>query len=203
MSDKAPNQPARHRTRRTITISCLLLLLLGGLYWTLSTRTPTATLPPVTPPPALSGLPLAEPAVDSAQHLPDASSAVVHVGVKPSARSVTRQPLARKRVVVAGVSVAKPTDEALVPAVRPTVPAPLVEVPAKAAEDAFVTVAKPVVAAPVETKPASRSARPRPVAVTSIPTEFKPIVRPVPMTANATPATRKTKNDEDVEVDFK
>ena len=215
MSDKADNQPARYRTRRAIAISCLLLFLLGGLYWTLSPGTSTTTTSPsVSTPRIAPESPLANVAIDSVQHLPDASPAHTRVGTKHTVQSVSGQSVVQRQVTMARASVAKPViDEApLLP--RPSLPAPVMEVQAKVVEDAPVKVAGPVVAASVENKPVARRAavpsngkfvaRPRPMAASPVPTEFKPVVvRPVPVTASATPAIRKTKNDEDVEVDFK
>jgi hypothetical protein len=192
-------RPLRLLSRRITLIGGLLFFLLGGLYWQLSATKP------FTPVVARE----LQPIVETAERTPDAT--ITATTEADSAQSlpidlVVNKPVVFKRMVATTLTKVRPKVDDMDIAVSLDVAVP-------AEREVVMPVAQPVVA-PVAVEVRPKVAEAIPVAQ---PVELKPVVQPIPvaavtaplstsvpmpLTASAVPVPkRKSKNDEDVEID--
>lgn len=225
MSATNDDQPSSSfQAKRGLLIGFLLLFLAGGLYW--FSTTPTST--PSSAPASNTATKASESATEAAQapistekaaqDLPELATDNAEPATKASGTVATNKvnPIERtriKRSVNSAPDDVEPTETPARVADAPAIAATPVEKPAIVAAPPVAPAVKPEVApvaksAVVATAPTAKPASPTTTgrSKSGVPGDLKPVVQPAPapVTVSAAPVLkRKTKNDEDVEVDFR
>lgn len=180
-----------------LLISCLLLLLLGGVYWQL--RSPEVAKPvAVSEVKAVTKPPIVQPDVAPTLIVKEGSAQSLPIAVVVNKLAFTKR---TAKVIKARYDV-DPVDapvavEASLPVVREVVTPSATPVAPSVTADVRAKVADPAPIVPTELKPI---VQPLPVAAAVT----APLSTSVPMPITASAASmpkRKTKNNEDVEID--
>lgn len=203
MSADNDDQPTSFQSERSLFVAGFLLFFLGGLYWFFST--PPSTYP------ATQTESTAEPTLTVAEPVPqteESTGGALSENLTNDSRITTKT-----KKSASSAKTSRANDRVTDKPVRETVesaPEPI-GVTSAAVEKHVVAVTPPAPVVQPETTPLTKPVA-NPVLAKAetkkkgaAPAEMKPVAQPIqtPASPNASPALkRKTKNDEDVEVDL-